>query len=310
MNRFSQLEVAKIFGQPLDPRKRYTDLISGCCETDTALPSDYYYYFDALLETDKVIISNTANGIITQENISPDTPAEITFVNLASPEYYITLPDLANAKEKTIARKLRTINRALNAEENYQVIQLLATATNTSGYEFGLRSGYNRFIFLDMTDMIDQLADYGEDFALIMCSQIDKDIKNWIFDDNKYRSLHDAMSDLGVSTLIRIGTPHKVTRDGAATQVLGLDKAYLVARSAEAGKPGLFVRKRLSEIEMLGGLINNVPSPDERPERLVFGSQNPVQVGATRYLAIGITGYEQYASAVTNIYAVAEYTRT
>ncbi len=308
--KFSQLEIAQIFGQPLDPRKPYTDLIAAVCETDTASPQDYYYYYDALLETDKVIISNTASGIITQENVSPDTPAQITFVDLASPEYYITLPDLASAREKTIARKLRTINRALNAEENYQVIQLLAAAVASSGYTFALRSGYNRFIFPDMTDMIDQLADYGEDFALIMASQIDKDIKNWVFDDNKYRSLTEALKDLGVNDLIRIGTPHKVTRDGSSTQVLAADKAYLVARSAEAGKPGLFVRKRLSEIEMLGGLINNVASPDARPERIVFGSNNPVQVGATRYLAIGITGYEQYASAVTNQFSVACYTRT
>lgn len=308
--RYTQLELAKIFGQPLDPRKRYTDLIEAVCETDTASPSDYYYYFDALLETDKVIISNTASGIITQENITPDTPALITFVDLASPEYYIKLTDLANAKEKTIARKLKTINRALNAEENYQVIQLLNTATTATGNTFGLRSGYNRFIFLDLVDMIESVADYGSAYSLISASQIDKDIKTWIFDDNKYRSLIDAMKDLGVDSQVRIGTPHKVTRDGASTQVLSTDTAFLVAKDAEAGKPGLFVRKRLSEIEMLGGLINDVPSPDERPERIVFGSQNPVQVGSTRYLAIGICGYEQYAVAVTNRYAVAEYNRS
>jgi len=306
----SQLEIAKIFGQPLDPRKKYSDLISTICETDTALPTDYYYYFDALLETDKVIITNTASGIITQESISPDNPALISFVDAASPEYYIKINELASAKEKTIARKLRTINRALNAWEDYTIINLLAAATTSSGFEHSMKSGYTRFVFPDMVDMVDELSDYGSTFSFIESSAVAKDITNWVWDDNKYASLYEALKDLNVTSRVRIGTPHKVTIDGgAATQVLPLGKAYLVAQDAEAGKPVLFVRKKISEMEMIGGLINDVASPDERPERIVFGSQNPVNVGTQRTLAIGITGYEQIASAVTNIYAVSEYSR-
>ena len=38
---YTGLEIAKIFGEPLDPRKPFTDLVSAVCETDTALPDEY-----------------------------------------------------------------------------------------------------------------------------------------------------------------------------------------------------------------------------------------------------------------------------
>jgi hypothetical protein len=307
--KYTQLELAKIFGQPLDPRKPYTDLVTAVCETDTGAPNDYYYYYDALLETDKVIISNTASGLITQENVSPDTPALITFVDYASPEYYIDIKDLASSKEKTIARKLRTINRALNSYEDYIVITLLDSAVGSSGNSFSMRSGYTRFVFPDLVDMVDSLADYADDYALVTGGTVNKDITNWVFDDNKYKSLTEAMADLGVASRVRIGAAENVTVDGVATAIINASHAYLVGRSSPAGKPALFVRKRLSEIEMLGGLINEQTAPDSRPERIIFGSQNPVQVGSNRHLAIGICGYEQFASAVTNIYSVAKYAR-
>ena len=34
-NIFSPLEVARIIGQPLDPRKPYPQIVEECCETDT-----------------------------------------------------------------------------------------------------------------------------------------------------------------------------------------------------------------------------------------------------------------------------------
>ena len=111
MKQYNELEIAKILGEPRDPKKPYPELVELVCETQTAEPSDYVYQFDVLAETDKVYVI-TSTGEVTQENVTPDTPALMTFIDVASPEYYVKITDLASAKERTLARKVQTLNRA------------------------------------------------------------------------------------------------------------------------------------------------------------------------------------------------------
>lgn len=301
---YSQLEMAQLFGQPLDPRKPYTDLVSMICDTDTANPEDYYYYFDALVETDKVYVI-TSTGSVTQENVAPDSPALITFFDIASPEYYMKFTDLAKSKETTVKRKIMTINRAMNLYENYKVIQTLAAAASGTGNILGLDSGVTTFNYKNLVTMKAALKDYGDDFVLLAGSNIDLDVELWDWTDNKYMSLKDALEALKVQIVRVTGT---VTVDGSSVSVLDADTAYLVARSTELGRPVLFVRKRLDEIEMLGGVIKTDMQGD-RPQRLVFASPNPVTVtsGPTRYLAVGVTGYEEAAIATINPYAIYKF---
>ena len=94
------------------------------------------------------------------------------------------------------------------------------------------------------------------------------------------------------------------------TTIMPTRQAYLVARdnAGGLGKPLLFVRKKLDSIKHLGGVMSEDGS---QPQRLVFVSPNPITVtGTARYLAIGLTGYEQIASAVVNPYAVKKFTRS
>jgi hypothetical protein len=96
--------------------------------------------------------------------------------------------------------------------------------------------------------------------------------------------------------------------DSVNTNVLASTVAYLVGTQTEQpGKPLLFVRKRMNEIEKLGGIISESGT---QAERLVFISPNPVQVSSTRYLAVGMTGFEEIVVAVTNPKAIAKFTRT
>ena len=75
-NKYSQLEIAKIIGQPLDPRKPYPDVIGLVAETDTADPDEFTYYYDVLVETD-VVHTITATGAVTQVNVGRDSPVEL-----------------------------------------------------------------------------------------------------------------------------------------------------------------------------------------------------------------------------------------
>ena len=213
--------------------------------------------------------------------------------------------DLAKSKERVLGRKKATIERALNAEENYQVIQLIDAAAVGEGNLNDLRSGETSFNYQHLIDMIDQIIDYSENYVLIAGTQIDKDVKLWDWKDNKFQSLKQAFADLGIE-LMRIN--QTVTRDGVATNVLESTVAYLVGTVTEQpGKPILFVRKRMNEIERLAGIISESGT---QAERLIFVSPNPVQVGSTRYLAVGITGYEEIAVATTNPKACSKFIRS
>lgn len=301
---YDHLELARIIGEPRDPRRPYPLLVEQFCEVDSADPNEYVYYFDVLQDTDTIYtITNT--GEITPTAVTPDTPALLSFVDVASPEYYVKVTDLAKAKERVLGRKKATINRALNAEENYTVVSLLNTAAVAEGNLSDLRSGETSFNYRHLIDMIDQIIDYSENFVMAAGSQIDKDIKLWNWKDNKFVDLDVSFKNLGI-TVNRIN--QTVTRDSVSTSVLASTVCYVAGTVTEKpGKPLLFVRKRMNEIERLGGIISET---GDASERLVFVSPNPIRVSSTSYLAVGITGYEEFASAVTNSKAIAKFTRT
>lgn len=304
-NKYSQLEVARIIGEPIDPRRRYADVIAAIAETDTADPNEFVYYFDVLQDTDKVF-TTVANGV-TQQLVTPDSPVLFSFIDAATPEYYVKITDLANAKENVLARKLRTIDRSLNAYEINKVLDVMNVAAGTEGNLESLESGFKRFVFKNLVDMIDIIIDYASNNVLIAGSQVDKDIKLWDWNDDKNRSLFEALRDLDV-TIMRVSGAATFQLNSVSKNALDSTRAFLVGRDTEAGRPVLFVRKRLNDIDLLGGAIKR---QGEKPERLVFVSPNPVTVvsNSTRFLAIGVTGYENIVCAVTNPKAIVKFDR-
>jgi len=304
-SKYDQLEMARIFGEPLDPRKPYPEIVSKICEVDTAEPDEYQYYFDTSLESDTIhTITNT--GAITQVNVLPETPAALNFVDVASPEYYVKVTDLAKSKERTLGRKVKTIKRALDAYETFSVIEAMEAACDTSGNSIDLSasSGASTFNYEHLINMIDGVIDYGSDYTLVAGTLIDKDIKLWDWNDNKYTSLAAALDALGIE-IIRSNA--LVTIDSSATRALEGSKAYLVASDTTMGKPNLFVRKKIDGIDLLGGAIKQ---DGGAPQRVIFVSPNPITVtGSARYLAVAVTGFEEIVCANTNPYGVFRFQR-
>ena len=304
---YNSLELSKIIGEPRDPRKPYPDVVSAICQLDTAQPDDYVYYFDVLLETD-VVHTITSNGLLTTVQVSPDTPVEFTFIDIASPEYYVKVTDLAKAKEATLARKLATVDRSLNMEETRYIVSLLEAACVSAGNTHSFSSGNTSFVYPDLIDMISDVIDYADGYTLLVGPLVDKDIKLWDWTANKYASMLAAFADLGIEKLRVTGT---FTLDGAAsTAIMNQYRAYLVGKNTTVGKPFLFVRKNLNDIDLLGAAIK---TSGEKPQRLIFFSPNPITIestGAKRYLAVGMTGYEEIVAACINQYAVSKFTRS
>lgn len=305
MKNYNQLEMARIFGEPVDPRKPYPNVVEKVCETDTAETDEYHYYFDVLLESDTIhTITNT--GAVTQINVLPDTPAALTFIDVASPEYYVKITDLASAKERTLSRKIKTIKRSLDAYETFQVIEAMDAACNTSGNSIDLSasSGATTFNYEHLVTMIDGVIDFGDNYTLLAGTLLDRDIKLWDWNDNKYTSLAAALKDLNVE-IVRSNS--LVTIDASATRALEGNTGFLVATDTEVGKPNLFVRKKINDIDLLGGAIKQ---DGGSPQRIIFVSPNPITVtGSARYLAVGITGFEEIVVANTNPYGVYRFER-
>jgi len=318
MNPIDGLELAKIIGEPKDPRKPYPTIIEKICMTDTADPEDYTYYFNALVDTDKIYLI-TSNGAVTQEYVSPDTPVLLNYTDVATPEYYIKITDYMNRKESIFARKNATINRAMNAYEIYKMVQLVDAAATGVSHTNTLGSGFTRFSYPHMIDMIEQTQDYGDKNVLLVGAQCDKDIKLWDWNDNKYTSMKAAFDDLSVDkvriSLAGSAAQFDVDADNSGglvtTDIMAATKAYLISTDTELGKPFLFVRKKLDSVKQLGGVMFDTDGTGgDAPERLVFTSPNPVSVvGGSRYLAVSITGYEQITAACVNPYATAMFTR-
>lgn len=304
---YNSLEISKIIGEPLDPRKKYPDVVSAICQLDTAQPDDYVYYFDVLLETD-VVHTITSTGLLTTVEVSPDTPVEFTFIDIASPEYYVKVTDLAKSKEATLARKLLTIDRALNMEESRYILALLDAGAVSAGNTHNFSSGNYSFTYFDLIEMIDDVIDYADGYTLVCGSLVDKDIKLWDWTANKYASMIAAFNDLAIEKIRVTGS---FTLDGvASTNLIANTTAYLVGRNTTVGKPMLFVRKNLNDIDLLGAAIKQ---NGEKPQRLIFASPNPITIessGAKRYLAVGLTGYEEIVAAVVNQYALSKFVRS
>lgn len=305
MEKYSQLEISRIIGQPVDPRKRYADVISAICDTEYADPEEYVFVYDVLQDTDKVYIV-TASGEVTQEIVTPDSPAQLSFIDNVSPEYIVKLTDLAKAKEGVIARKNKTINRAMNAYEMQKVIELVTAAAVGEGNQITLGSGVTTFNYSHLIEMIEKVVDYGDRYVLVVGSTIDKDIKLWDWTDDKNSSMLEALDRLGV-TIVRVNAT--VNIDDTPTSVLSSTKAYLVATDTEIGRPITFVRKRLDDIAQLGGVL--LEGETDKPERLILSSTNPTThvAGNKRYFGVGITGFGEIAAVVRNPKGICEFSR-
>jgi WD40 repeat protein len=303
-NIINPLEIARILGEPRVPEKTVPEIVASLCELDTADPDEYVYYYDVLADTD-ICYDITATGSVTSQNVTPDTPALFNFTDVSTPEYYVKITDLAKAKETVLARKTALIERSLNLYETFYLMTVMDPAVRAGNTE-GLRSSASHFSYENLIEMIDDVKDYSDNYTLVAGGTIDKDIMLWDWRDNKYANLAEALKALGID-VIRLKVP-PVTINSVVQTVLSSTVAYLVGKNTVMGKPFLFVRKRLNDIDFLGGVLKQ---NGEKPERLIFVSPNPIVAsgGSTRYLAVGITGFEEIVVACTNPYAIAKFNR-
>lgn len=308
---FNGLEFARTIGQPLDPRKPYADLIAAICQTETADPDEFVYKHDALQDTDQVIVL-AAGGKVVPVQVTPQAPTLLNFVGISTPPYFVTVDDLADAKESTLARKNQTVNRSLDAEEIKRVIDLLDAAAIAEGNTHTL-GAETKFKFSHLIAMREDVRDYGNDYVLVEGSQIAEDIDLWNWDDNKFQAPLEMLEALGV-TRVRIPTVAAYDRstDGGtsytSTTPLGTNLAYLVARDTLMGRPLLWVRKLLTGIEVMGAPMATEAGTKPQRWTIISPVQNKVVLSESR-VGVDITGYEKVVGSVVNTKAISKFER-
>lgn len=312
---FNSLEISRDMGEPRQPDKAAPYFIDAIADYDTATGGEPVYIFDAVSDTE-VIYVVTDNGEITQSAVTADTPTQVTFVDIQTPEYYAKLKDLASAREKTLARKLVTIERAMDSYECYLVRTLLDTAATSSSNLFTLDSGDKKLDFLKLVDMCEAVEDYGTDLKMIAGATVAKDKRTMEYDANRYVSVKEALADLNIEW-IRHGLKASArtfsldddnSGGTASTNIIPATYAYLVATSTEMGKPVTFVRKEVNQVELFGvmGAQNG-----SKQYRYVFVGPNPVvySVGTKRTLGVSFVGFGEIAAFVKTPQAVARFER-
>lgn len=294
-------EIARIIGEPLDPRKPVADVISAVADIEPAAsPDEYLYYFDVDEDT-KYVWTLSSGGTVTKIDVTLSTPSAVTFVGIQSPVYKIHIVDLNNAKFDVIGKKKKAITHAMDNYEVNAVLSLLWEGTPAAN-QFSLDSGQTYLTFPKLLEMLNAISPYGDKYVLITGSTVDDDIILTDYNENKNHSVLAMMDRLNITRIKVTGTfTSSATSGASATQIMTATRAILVATSSLAGKPVSFGRKKL----VPGVAINTT-----QDTRLRLNTVVPVIPRNSEAPSVGIWGYGEYQAVLKNSLAVARFTRS
>ena len=291
------IEIARIFGAPIDPRKPLAEVIALVADIELpASPDEYLFYFDVDEDT-KYVYSLASGGTVTKVDVTVSAPNAVTFVGIQSPVYMIHIIDLNNAKFDVIGKKKKAVTRALDCEELYYVLQVLWAGTPEAN-QFTLDSGETYFDFPKLLEMINSISDYGDGYVLITGATVDNDIILTDYMENKNQSVLTMIDRLNVKIQKVTGT---FTLDGDSTSIMDADTAILVAVNSIAGKPVSFGRKNLNQ----GVVIDEAQDAKERISTIV-----PVIPKNGEKPSVGVWGYGEFAAVLVASKSVARFTRS
>lgn len=287
------IELAKLVGKPYDPEMPVPEVISAIMVTDSVDRGEDYDYFVPSAETK--IVYTVTNGSVTQTNVTPETENELSFSSYDSPEYYVYLEKLLEAKYDVLDKKAKNITESLDRLETKTVLDLVIAAAVAEGNTYTLDSGKTKLDYPKIVEMARSIAKYGKNLVLITGADCTTDVVLMDYDADKNREV----------TLEKLGIKHiaieelQYTHSGTQT-VLATNKALLVAvADADDQKCGDFVRRKVRGIDGAGD-----------KERVVINSGPAKHVGSARKLAYGLIGFEQFGAVVKNPKVIASFTRS
>jgi len=288
-------EVAKVFGQPIDPALPVDPVLVEIANKGTLEVGDNAYVFNSYDENVDVIYTAGVNGEVVSNKKSPQGAVEVQMVGYQTDLAYVTLQELSNSKDVTpLARKKAAIARGLDKLEVKTMLDLLL---GISSQEVTRVSGQD--IYDGVVSMVAKVSDYGDNYVLLVGSTVynailtyDKDNANNL---NYRMSIFDMLNNYKIKLIKVLGNVQ--LDSGSYDLVLGTNKAILVAKNSTVveGKPCLLIRRRFSaELSQSIGLDTEA----ERMTSVIGGLQ--VINNHKNILGYGVLGYENVGMAVTN----------
>lgn len=290
---------SKVVGEPVDPLKPYAPVIDAVADSDTVPAGDDYLSFDVDEDTKYVyLIDNT--GHVTTQQITVGAPTGATFYNAITRQEKINLVDLLTARYDVIGKKRAAVIRSLDAIEIQKVVALLNSAT-PAGNRVVLASGETKFQITHLLAMKNLIQNYAGKFVLVLGSQCAADMERWDYDEDKYHAIADMVKAMNVESIRVFGA---VTIDGAATNLIHTNKAYLVGIDGVTGKP-LNVGRRIlpDKFAILGG------EKDAQKQRTTIITPALMNDGANTDPAMGVSGFESFAAVCKNTKVLAAFYR-
>lgn len=290
----SEIELARLANMPYDAELPVSDIISKVCKVVRAEKGEDYDYFPIGVETKTVY--TIVNGAVTQVNVDPEAPNELTFYSYNGPEDYVYVEKLLEAKYDVIARSTKRIHESLNRKETKDVLDILIASAVAKSNTFAFSSGETKLTFAKLEEMVRSIEKYGTKLVLIAGSTVASDLRLMNYNEDKNQAV--KVADLGISEVIKVPT-FQYTHSTVQT-VLDADKAILVAISdSEDEMPVHFVRRKVVDV-FAGG---------DAKERIVMPTGPRIQVGSNPKWAYGIAIMEQYGVVQPNPYTVAVFKR-
>ena len=299
------IEIAKIIGEPLDPKKPNPKVVEAICDAGTTAAGEDLFKFDVDEDVKEVYVLADEDANVNSIKITRLTEGSVGFVDLASREYFVALYDLYRAKYDMLGKKKKAITRSLNAKEILMVLTVgLAAAAGAGNDIQGVADA--KFKYPDMIALLEKVQDYGDGFVLVCGAEVFHDMIMWEYDENKYHSLKDALEDLNV-TRIRISGTADVKTDGAgAVKLLDPKFALLVATNTEVGIRPLSFSRRIIPADFIG--IDETKDTEKQRVTLVTPAVYPA--GANRKPAVSVVAFESLAVVATNGKAIASFEKT
>jgi hypothetical protein len=255
-----------------------------------------YEYFTIGPETKTIY--TVSNCTVTQVQVTPDSENDLVFNSYISPEYWVCLEKILEAKYDAIALKTKTANEAFNRKEVKDVLDVAIASAVAQGQTFSNDSGVTSLNIVKLEEMTRALDIYGTKFVLITGSTVGADVRLMQYNADKNQAFN--LSLVGIVDWINVPA-FQYEHSGTQT-VLAADKAILVALSdSDDRRPIHFVRRK---VRATVGAENTGTK-----ERVVVNLGPRIQVGAVPKMGMSVVVFGQYGTVAPNPYAFAVYQR-
>jgi hypothetical protein len=291
--QLSAVFVTDLLNLPIDAEVPCADVIEKTCKVvrvSCGMTAQYYAQSPATKT-----VYTISNGGITQTNITPGSPSNLTFYEYESGESYLYLADMASQKYDSLAKVAKEQQEALNRKENRDMIDIFFDAAEGLSNVYANSSGDSVIDFEVLVNMVRSLAKYGKGkYVAISGTDVATDLVLMPYTENKYAKY--TAIDAGISEVIVVEN-FTYTHSGTIT-VMPSDRLLVVATSdAEDNRPAIFARRKLSEI---------VTGTDQK-ERLTNADGPTAQVGTAKKWGFTVDTMEEIAGVVVNPYCFAAY---